>query len=107
MGLVVILTKPPSHPAVADLMRNIRPKEYVVELFVCGDGVYSILSGSLTCNTVHHLLDKKWKIHISKEDMDARGITSGLLIDGVIIEEAFYDLLVENIMKDDNIPLTI
>lgn len=106
MSLIIILTKPPSHHAVTALIRILKYSSKP-ELYACGDGVYSLLTASLTNKAIREILNKGGSVYASKEDIEARGITANLIIDGVKIEKAFYDVLVDGIMKDGSVPLVI
>lgn len=106
MSLIVILTKPPSHHAVASLLRILKYRDKA-ELYACGDGVYSVLAGNSVDSVIRKLLDRGGNVYVSREDVEARGITVDLLIRGVKIENAFYDLLVSSIMENESVPIVI
>ncbi|MGP3703490.1 MAG: DsrH/TusB family sulfur metabolism protein [Candidatus Bathyarchaeota archaeon] len=101
-----MLTKPPSHQTVATLLKILNNDEKIL-LFACGDGVYSIIEVNPLSNIIHNILKKGGIIYASREDMDARGVTFNLVIEGVRIPRDFYGMLIHTIMKEENILVTI
>jgi len=95
---IVILTKPSSNQAATTLLKILEHAEKVW-LYACGDGVYSIINASPLSNTIRIIIRKEGFVYASREDMEARGITIDLIIEGVRIPKDFYDQLVTDIME--------
>ncbi len=106
MALIVILTKPPSHPKVVNLIKILDYNDRA-EVYACGDGVYSFLNSNSISKKIQNIISKGGGVYASREDIEARGLTANFLIEGVKIETSFYDILVNELMKNTNTPIVV
>ncbi|MGC9517182.1 MAG: sulfurtransferase complex subunit TusB [Methanomicrobiales archaeon] len=104
MNIGFILTKTPFEEGFSTFIKfiNIYMGKEDINVYLLGNGIYAAKKEHKHAHSMHNIL-KKCSVYSYLPDMDARGISSNHLIEGIQLVESYDDIIVDLMEKMDQI----